>query len=777
MTPRSECLSAKTLREFAAQRLDELAAQRVQAHIDSCVACAAAATELRASAEREPSSAFVLDSASGSAPETSRYPPETPVGAATTLEKTVDQPVELDNLDEDLIIIQRTLRSTGDAKSLGRLGDYEVLGFLGRGGMGVVLQGFDPSLNRPVAIKVLTPQLSASKKARRRFLREARAAAAVNHPNVVTIHAVAEHNGLPYLVMEHIHGGTLRQRTQRQPPLDLSGVLRISCQIAQGLAAAHAQGLIHRDIKPSNIMLEHASERVKITDFGLARAGQDLSEITSLGHRVGTPAYMAPEQMSGTDVDARTDLFALGCVMYAMFDGHSPFHSANNLEVIRKIADYDPPPLHEKHATVPRVISDLVSRLLQKNPADRLQTAAELADILTQHVATINQTQSGKIPRFDAGLGSRPSHRAWYGNRWAALACVVVCLAAGLAVFQRSKQWFATPSHGAGPVSSDPATGGQGDEQPTTTLPMCKGEVDTIHAAAIWPGGHRALFGGEPQTHVTLWDWQSERVVTRFVGHESWVRAVAFDHAGGRALTAGGGSWKVIDGKKPGGEDYSIRLWNVESGLELKRLRGHAAAVRCVVFLRDGVRAASGGDDYRLRVWSLETGDELKVVDSPSREILSLAASPISDHVAAGNFRRAAIWNIETGTEVYTLDSGGHPVFAVAYSPDGQLVATGAKDGTVALWSASDGSRLRGMAKHSDAVRTVAFSSDGKHLLSGGDDRTLRVCEVETGAEVHRLQTNGTVNVAAFCGDGRRVFAAGNDGCARLWELDEAATQ
>jgi serine/threonine protein kinase len=769
------------LRDFATGRLDQSAAPAVQAHLVSCPLCSAAVASLRQSAGHPSNSAVVLESASDSQPDTSGRARSTPAGAPTILEKTIDRAVEPDDLEEDLIIVQRSLQPAANRESLGRLGDYEVLGFLGRGGMGVVLKGFDTLLNRPVAIKVLTPQLSASEKARRRFLREARAAAAVNHPNVVTIHAVAEHVGLPYLVMEHIHGGTLRQRTQREPPLDLGGVLRISCQVAQGLAAAHAQGLIHRDIKPSNIMLEDATERVKITDFGLARAGQDLSEITSLGHRVGTPAYMAPEQMGGSTVDARSDLFAVGCVMYAMFDGHSPFHSSNNLEVMRKVAEYDPPPLHEKHADVPRVISDLVSRLLQKDPAGRFQSAAKLAEILTQHVATINQTQSGKVPQFDVGIGHRtPSPGTWYSNRWTVLACSIAGLVACLAVFQGREAWFGSASDGAspGPIASDPSSVEEaGKRAAAPVAPMCKGEVDTIQAAAIWPAGPRVLFAGEPQTHAVLWDWQREQVVTRLVGHESWVRAVAFDESGQRALTAGGGSWKLIDGKRPGGEDYSIRLWDVESGLELKRLKGHAAAVRCLVFLRDGVRVASGGDDYRLRVWSLESGDELQVIDSPSREILSLAVSPTDDHIVAGSFRRAGIWDLATSTEVHALESLGHPVFAVAYSPDGQFVATGAKDGTVALWSVSDGRRLRAASKHDDAVRGVAFSPDGKRLLTGGDDRTVRLCEVETGRELIRLQTDGTVNVVGFCRDGR-VFAGGNDGCARLLELAEpSATQ
>jgi hypothetical protein len=180
-------------------------------------------------------------------------------------------------------------------ENLGRLGEYEVISRLGQGGMGVVLKGFDAALNRYVAIKVLAPQWSSDAGARRRFTREARAAAAVSHPHVITIHAVGEWRGRPYLVMEYVTGASLQQRIEEAGPLELGELLRIGAQAASGLAAAHAQGLIHRDIKPGNIMLENELARVKITDFGLARAVDD-TRLTQHGALAGTPPYMAPEQ-------------------------------------------------------------------------------------------------------------------------------------------------------------------------------------------------------------------------------------------------------------------------------------------------------------------------------------------------------------------------------------------------------------------------------------------------------------------------------------------------
>ena len=187
------------------------------------------------------------------------------------------------------------LEPSTDAKCLGQLGPYQVLGVVGRGGMGVVLKAFDPSLHRIVAVKVLAPQLAAGAAARRRFAREARAAASVCHEHVVTIHAVEERSRWPYLVMQYVGGKSLQDRIDATGPLELKEILRIGFQTASGLAAAHAQGLVHRDIKPANILLENGVERVKITDFGFCANVQGDEKRNTM---VGTPYWMAPEVVS-----------------------------------------------------------------------------------------------------------------------------------------------------------------------------------------------------------------------------------------------------------------------------------------------------------------------------------------------------------------------------------------------------------------------------------------------------------------------------------------------
>src|SRR5579863_7461177 len=229
--------------------------------------------------------------------------------------------------------------------SLGRIGHYEVLQVLGHGGFGIVFRAFDDVLHRVVAVKVLSPQMAATSPARKRFLREARSSAQVRHENVVQVYEVGE-QPLPYIAMEFIPGETLQQRLDRIGPIDVPEVVRIGRQIAEGLAAAHANDLVHRDIKPANILLEGGGQRVKITDFGLARAADDAS-ISQSGLVAGTPMYMAPEQARGATLDQRADLFSLGSVLYVMTAGRPPFRANGTLAVLKRVAEDDPRPIRE----------------------------------------------------------------------------------------------------------------------------------------------------------------------------------------------------------------------------------------------------------------------------------------------------------------------------------------------------------------------------------------------------------------------------------------------
>jgi|GEM_PF-6216398 len=298
---------------------------------------------------------------------------------------------------------------------LGKLDHYEIQEVVGTGGMGVVLKAFDPKLHRLVAIKLMAPHLAAHGSARKRFEREARAVAAVKNEHVVAIHQVETEGRIPYLVMEFIGGVSLQDRLERHGPLDVKEILRIGIQTARGLGAAHAQGIIHRDIKPANVLLENGVERVKITDFGLARAVDDAN-LTRSGTITGTPNYMSPEQSAGVPVDARSDLFTLGSVLYALCTGHPPFRAETPLAVLRRVADDTPRPVREVNPDIPDWLDAIVRKLLAKSPADRFQTATEVAELLGQHLAHLQQPEAVPMPARVFGPAAPPaSTRGWPG--------------------------------------------------------------------------------------------------------------------------------------------------------------------------------------------------------------------------------------------------------------------------------------------------------------------------------------------------------------------------
>jgi len=339
------------------------------------------------------------------------------------------------------------LEESDRADSLGRLGQYEILETVGRGGMGVVLKARDTNLNRVVAVKVLAPELAANATARRRFSREAEAAAAVSHDHVVTIYAVEQnecpgrserpgHLPLPYLVMEYIDGLSLQEKIDRQGPLELKEVLRIGRQIAAGLSAAHDQGLIHRDVKPSNILLQNGVQRVQITDFGLARAVDDVG-MTKTGEITGTPQYMSPEQAQGHPVDARSDLFSLGSVLYAMCTGRSPFRAETSVATLRSVCDDLPPPLCEMNPDIPEWLIAVIDKLLAKNPVERFQSAEEVAQLLEQYSAHLQDPATIPEPPRPSAIGSRRQRaRGTWRRTSIVIACLLIALLGGFTVLR-----------------------------------------------------------------------------------------------------------------------------------------------------------------------------------------------------------------------------------------------------------------------------------------------------------------------------------------------------
>ncbi|HLJ95178.1 MAG TPA: serine/threonine-protein kinase [Gemmataceae bacterium] len=274
---------------------------------------------------------------------------------------------------------------------IGRLGPYRVLRLLGEGGMGMVFQAEDPQLQRQVALKIMRPG-TGTPAARQRFLREARSAAALEDEHIVPIYHVGEDRGVPFLAMQLLKGESLHERLRREGSLPFAEVIRIGQEIARGLAAAHERGVIHRDIKPSNLWLHErpggpaGARRVqaKVLDFGLARSVAEDGQLTQSGSCLGTPAFMSPEQADGLALDARSDLFSLGCVLYAMTTGQQPFQGNTLTAVLRAVVDHHPRSPRELRPEIPPGLSDLIMQLLNKDREARPASAREVAETLRQ---------------------------------------------------------------------------------------------------------------------------------------------------------------------------------------------------------------------------------------------------------------------------------------------------------------------------------------------------------------------------------------------------------
>lgn len=316
---------------------------------------------------------------------------------------------------------------------LGRLEHYRVLKLLGSGGMGLVFLAEDVQLGREVALKVMLPEVARDERAGRRFLREARALASVRNDHVVTIHHVGEANGVPFLTMELLRGESLDDWADRQHPVGIRELCRVAREIALGLAAAHERGLIHRDIKPSNIWIDEQFDRVRILDFGLARSaeGPSIDRTTERGAIVGTPAYMAPERTEGLAVDARCDLFSLGCVLYRIATGKPAFGGPSLMAILRALAVHVPASVSQVRPDLPAEFGDLVSWLIQKDPDARPGSARLVADLVEEMSARHSPPPSGSslghvaIPALHALAALPPAPVPMSRTRYTILAALL----------------------------------------------------------------------------------------------------------------------------------------------------------------------------------------------------------------------------------------------------------------------------------------------------------------------------------------------------------------
>jgi serine/threonine protein kinase len=308
------------------------------------------------------------------------------------------------------------------------LGNYKIVGKLGQGGMATVYKAHELSLNRMVALKVLSPQLSEDKAYIKRFQREAQAAAQLNHPNIVQIYAIAEEQGVHYFAMEYIKGKSLAQIRQEEGVLKPEDAVPIIRQVAEALAEAHKAGLVHRDIKPSNIMID-AAGRPKVTDFGIAYVSYANTKLTRDGSIIGTPEYLSPEQCEGKTVDQRSDIYSLGVTLYELLSGKTPYEADTPVSMLMKIVKGEFPPLQEVNPNVPESLRVIVEKMMLKDVQKRYQKMEEvIKDLLElepgRKVPSTAVMEEVAVPRQTSGSKS---------NKWAAIivAAIIVILMGG----------------------------------------------------------------------------------------------------------------------------------------------------------------------------------------------------------------------------------------------------------------------------------------------------------------------------------------------------------
>jgi eukaryotic-like serine/threonine-protein kinase len=652
------------------------------------------------------------------------------------------------------------LQPTEEPDRLGKLGTFSVKRIVGRGGMGVVLHAYDPCLARDVAIKVIDPKLAHNEVARQRFCREARAAAAVTHDNLVAVHQVDEDeaSGLPYLVMQLIQGESLEQRLKTSGKMSAVEVARIGMQAAAGLAAAHAGGLIHRDIKPANILLEAPADRVKLTDFGLARAAEDV-KLTRTGFVAGSPLYMAPEQARGDEVDHRADLFSLGSVLYEAATGTPAFDGKTPLVVLRRVADETPRSLHAVNPDVPEWLSDVVDRLLAKDPADRFQSASEVAEVFAAELARWHALSPLDVPA-DVCPGSASRTTSMRPRRqicWKGVAFRVLPWLGG-AVLGALLFWLiGSPGHVETP---------DGNTTPAAVGPAPR-ITSEAYTGAIWALAFLDddnLVIGMEDGQVKIWDsrtGETRRTLEPQQGGTVWSIDVSAD---GKSIVIACDDSKVsvwdlatyksrFSFSQPnstkaavftpnpnrvvaGDRNATIRLWDVIVQIPIE-LYGHRGTVHALAYSPDGSHLASGGSEGTVRVWDLSTLD----------------------------------WS-KRNNEVESIQLPEHkgPVYGVTFSPDSKLLASTGWDGTVRIWNAVNGKQKRSIKAHEGDAWSVSFGNGGKWVASAGQD-AVKVFDVETGQEIFSYPSQRAFHVVRFAKNGTTLAAGGRDGTVRVWDL------
>ncbi len=829
----TQCLSAAEAAELVRRPLPDAEAEAVARHLEQCPACASTVEALLRGDTMEsalrgssgPGGATPLPNARelidrlkvlvGPRPAGAQPAPDTvPPGARGDPEQTggATGSGEAEGPERPWDFLAPAERPN----ELGRLGPYRILEVLGAGGMGVVFRALDPQLQRPVALKAMRPALAASASAKKRFLREARATAAIKHDHIVAIYQVGEDRGAPFLAMEFLEGEPLDRRLAREGKLPVAEVLRIGREMADGLAAAHERGLIHRDIKPANVWLEGKRGRVKILDFGLARLTADQTNLTQQGAIVGTPAYMAPEQAAGCEVDARCDLFSLGCVLYRLAGGAPPFKGGDAMSILASLALDTPRPLRERNADVPPALEALIASLLAKEPAGRpasAQAVAEAIEAIERDLAREDRTSMIPPEATPAARPAKPAARARPAARRGRLVAVAVALAAavllawlfgpavyrvvtdqGVLVVEVTDPGIEVVITQNGAVVRDKTT------QREFTLKAGSGAVEVYEKDGVKLATKQFELtrGGRTTVKVTP---DEIRVATKPAARGAdWPAAGPgpFDalrredippdelrDAGGgdparapKDLVAVFGDSRLRgwgDENFPGrfspdakrfvcSDGGAIRVWDATSGRLLRSLPGRMDVTS---FTPDGRRFLTVGNG--ARVWDADTGDEVVMAQGAAEPGNFTAAvfSPDGKRFATGHLdRKVRLHDAATGDVLQTMEGPAQAVWRLAFSPDGKCLAAGGGTaegkpaGELLVWDAADGKRLQTIPQPAMVLRLTFFPDSRRLLCSLHNVPGVHIYDAPTGQEVGTVRDVLGGEGIALMPDGNRLVGA-----------------
>lgn len=663
-------------------------------------------------------------------------------------------------------------------------GTYELLEEVARGGMGIVYRARQRPLNRTVALKVLIAGAGSSELLLRRFRIEAEAAGALQHPHIVAIHELGEHDGQPYITMDFVGGRNLAQVCGGQPLEDRRAAryLRI---IADAVQFAHARGVLHRDIKPSNVMIDE-EDRPRITDFGLAKRLGVESSVTVTGQMVGSPNYVPPEQALGreAEINARTDVYSLGALLYHLLTGRPPFLAGTIPGTLRLVLETEPVAPRRLNPAVPADLETICLKCLEKDQARRYQTAQELVDELDRFLKG-EPILARPVPAIDRGWRWCRRHPAIAGLS----ATVVLALATASVVFfvsarridrARMRERVARVAAEESLYAADMMFVGSGDQAVGGNDVAFS--IRTLNAARPGPG-KRDLRGFEWRYY---WSRLHSDAIATLKGHRQVVDAARFSPTGRLIVTHSvDGVLKIWDANTSkelysrdgvavvGGiaendrqlifsqPDHSI--WRLDlSSRQATRLgaaTGHMISAspdgRTVVIIgsdqrpvrvslegaaasgpgsdvpadthavvsADGTRAAVAGRPYRgVLVVELATGRQIAAF-ADLLPITSLAISPDGARLVSGGFDgMLKVWDVNRGTLERSIKVSLDPIWALAFSPDGQSVAVSGNDRTVSVWATSDWRETATLRGHLGNVRCVAFSPDGRRLVTGSED-------------------------------------------------------